>query len=244
MQILESSELGLRSARVTLRSPLSPVEVTLFPMVHLGKPDFYREVYADALSHDLVLVEGVNSPASRRITRSYRWIEGSKRIGLSVQYRPREVKNSRAKIVHADLSGEEFEISWRKVPFRIRMLVYVLAPVFAVHFRWFMSRESLAKKLSMDDLPSRQEILSWNPETAFIDDSLLNDRDRRLVERLSDVLDNHGDVRRLAIVYGAAHMRAVLRELSRRRFYADSSRWLTIFPFEVRAPGQSAAAPT
>ena len=85
MQILESSVLGLRAARLTFASKVSGKTVTLFPMVHIGVPEFYRQVYEDALTHDAVLVEGLRSPITTRITRSYRWIVGAKRLGLIVQ---------------------------------------------------------------------------------------------------------------------------------------------------------------
>ncbi len=36
-----------------------PMTVTLFPMVHIGEPEFYQQVYADAFAHDVVLYEGI-----------------------------------------------------------------------------------------------------------------------------------------------------------------------------------------
>src|SRR5262245_11194018 len=108
MQLLESSCLGLRSARLTFQCAASEVSVTLFPMVHLGDRGFYSAVYQDACSHDVMLVEGVSSPVTTRVTRAYRWIEGP-RIGLVVQPRHPAQADSRAKIIHADLRGEEFE---------------------------------------------------------------------------------------------------------------------------------------
>lgn len=72
MQLLDSSDLGLRSARLTFRSTGSNVTVTLFPMVHLGEAAFYDAVHKDAGARDAMLVEGVRSPAVTRITRAYR----------------------------------------------------------------------------------------------------------------------------------------------------------------------------
>ena len=56
-------------------------------------------------------------------------------------------------------------------------------------------------------------------------------RDARLLERLSDQLDDcEGRSRDIAIVYGAYHMRAVLRELTqRRKYHVARGDWLTVF---------------
>jgi hypothetical protein len=136
-----------------------------------------------------------------------------------------------ARIVHADLSGEEFTKVWHKVPLWLRVSVYVLVPVIGARRRWFGSRETLAKGLSLDDLASRDEILNFSPETVALNQAILNARDVCLVGRLSEQLDDPAPgVRRLAIVYGAHHMRAVLRELTHRRgYHVEGGDWLTVF---------------
>ena len=73
--------LGLRTARMVFSSRTSLVSVTLYPMVHVGEEQFYRETYDEAFSHDAVLVEGFRSPVGRNLTRSYRWIN-FKKLGL------------------------------------------------------------------------------------------------------------------------------------------------------------------
>ena len=78
MQIVERSVLGVRAARQVMQSPDRKVSVTLFPMIHVGEESFYRQVHADALQHDVVLVEGIRSPITRLVTSSYRWINKEK----------------------------------------------------------------------------------------------------------------------------------------------------------------------
>lgn len=73
MQIIESSSWWVRSARITLPSPDGQKSVTLFPMVHVGEPEFYKRVYQDALAHAAVLFEGLQSPIT---TRSHVLIDG------------------------------------------------------------------------------------------------------------------------------------------------------------------------
>lgn len=152
-------------------------------------------------------------------------------MGLIVQPETPRSSDVRATIIHADLSGEEFERHWRKVPLRLRVLLYLGAPAYALYHRWLGSRMSLAKGHALDDLPSRGETLSWTPEFAAFDEALLTVRDKRLVEVMGDYLDNApAEPSRLAIVYGALHMRAVIKELVRNRnFRCTESKWMLIF---------------
>jgi hypothetical protein len=138
----------------------------------------------------------------------------------------------KARIVEADLSGAEFAKVWREVSLRQRTIMWLAVPVAAAYLRWFSTRETLAKAVSsLDDLQSRHETLSWSPETAGLDRAILHARDARLLEHLSDEIDDAGGrPRDVAIVYGAAHMRAVLRELTqRRKYYVARGDWLTVF---------------
>ncbi len=229
MQLIDSSDLGLRSARLTFRNVDASITITLFPMIHLGEAGFYEAVYRDAFAHNAVLVEGVRSLAVKRITRVYRWIEGAEQIALVVQ--PRHPAHSQATIIHADLSGDEFEQHWRKVPLHLRLMFYVAAPTYALYCRWFGSRALLAKGHALDDLPSREETLGWTPEYASFDEATLIARDKRLVEVMGDYIDAAPtEPRQLAIVYGALHMRAVIKELTRRGFHCADSEWRLIFP--------------
>ena len=44
MQLVEVSNAGVRSAVITLEAAGTPVRIVLFPMIHLGTPDYYRAV--------------------------------------------------------------------------------------------------------------------------------------------------------------------------------------------------------
>ena len=84
----------------------------------------------------------------------------------------------------------------------------------------------------MDDQPSQKELVDWSPEAAALTGAILDARDARLIQRLKDELDRPiGRPRRIAIVYGAMHMRAVLRSVTTGggRYYATSYEWLTIW---------------
>jgi hypothetical protein len=140
----------------------------------------------------------------------------------------------RARIVHADLTAEEFAAEWRAVPAWSRALLYVLAPLVGLGGRWFLSRARLAKALRCEDQPTFAELLAMTPETGALTRAILHARDARLLARLAAELDDPTDApRTIAVVYGAAHMRAVVRELTARRaFFVAESAWRTIFSLD------------
>lgn len=229
MQILENSILGLRAARLQFTNKELAVSVSLFPMVHIGDAAFFQTVYEDAFGHDVVLVEGVKSPVVKSMTTSYRWMDKAG-LGLIVQPKYPAAKSVSAQIVHADLSSEEFHAEWRKIPLKLRAAVLLLSPIFGLKRRFFASRGSLSAGMSMEDLKSRDDILSWDPTVAALDHCIIDARDARIVEILNAQIGQarHKD-RQISVVYGAAHMRAVISELKRQGFILVESRWQMVF---------------
>jgi hypothetical protein len=229
MQILESSPLGLRAARLRFCAPSLP-DVILFPVIHLADGAFFRQVYQEALSSDVVLVEGIRSPIVMRITRSYRWASRSKKLGLSLQPNCPIDTGLPGKIVNADVSAEEFKILWRRVPLYLRAIISVAAPVIGLRRRFTETRETLVKGLSRDDLPSNEEFIRRGPETAYLTEAILDARDESLIKALHKFIDvGASHVREIAIVYGAAHMSAVIRELTGRCGYrVGAADWMTV----------------
>ena len=205
------------------------VSITLFPMVHVGERQFYEDTYGEAFDHDVALVEGIDSAVGRNLTRSYRWLNFEK-LGLALQPKAPAQEKVGALIVRADLSAEEFHREWRKVPIALRSALYVMAPIFGIRGKLFASRESLAKALSLDDHPSAEEVLNWDPKFEPIYNSIGLARDKRLIECIETELnDANGSERRIAIVYGARHMRAVVRHLTKLGYHCADSSWRTVF---------------
>lgn len=218
--------LGLRTARMLFRHRDRPASVTLFPMVHVGEAAFYAEAYADAFSHDVTLVEGVKSPVVRHLTRSYRWLD-FRALDLVLQPKVPPQEEVASRIVHADLSTDEFHREWRQVARWLRGVIFLLAPLVGLRRRLTGSREKLAHRMSLEDRRSAEEVLTWRVAKEGLARSLIHARDERLLECLAAEIE--GGEPRIAVVYGAQHMRAVVRELSRRGFHCSESRWQTIF---------------
>ena len=227
MQILEASLFGLRAARITWQCETGSV-VTLFPMVHAAEPDFYGAVFKAAFNdHDIALTEGITSPVTRRITRGYRWMVRSG--GPLVHQADATPETGSARRIHADLTPDEFHRLWADVPAMTRMTLTLGAPLMGLALRVRPNLNSLARRLEMDDLASRDDILGWSPETAALDRAILEARDARLVETLEDTITTSPAGTRIAVVYGAAHMPAVLRALPGLGFGRTDSDWMTVF---------------
>lgn len=226
MQFLESSIVGLRTARHALAEPGRGTRISLYPMVHVGEPAFYQRVHAEALSHDVVLCEGVGGQTARRLTRAYRWANVG-RLGLTVQ--PPLTAASGARVIHADLETDEFERLWADAPFHTRLAFTLGSSGYGLWMSVAGSRARLAERLTTEDLASRDEVYARaDPVTSPALDVLLSARDARLCARLDEVLAE-GD-QSIAVLYGAGHMGALMRHLiARRGFRVTSSDWLTVF---------------
>lgn len=209
------------------RHRTSPITLTLYPMVRIGEQAYYNGVFREAFDHDVALVEGLKSPVMRHLRRQYSWIN-LKKLGLVLQPEIPSQDEVYAKIVYADLTAEEFRIEWRKVSAPFRIILYVLSPLIGFHRRLFSSRSSLAKNKSLRDLPSSNEVLHWNPKFEPIRHSALHARDKRLLECLACELNGNAE-KRIAIVFGARHMRAVISDLRKRGFVSSDATWQTVF---------------
>lgn len=227
MQFLESSVIGLRSARHVLTSPIHAARITLYPMVHIGEAAFYRQVHAEAAAHDVALLEGVRSPVARHLTRSYRWTNTAA-LGLVLQPAP-SFGPGDCRAVHADLSAAEFDALWRDIPAPLRFAVLAASSGIGIARRITATRDSLARGLCRTDLSSRDDIHARTGWSAAFVTLLLTARDARLCARLDALLADPSGPARIAVIYGAAHMPAVTRHLSERAGFAPiQSDWLTV----------------
>lgn len=233
MQILESSDLGLRSAVLTLRRRDTPLRFVLFPMVHLAEQAFYDAVTERLRACDLVVAEGLrgeSAPVSL-MTASYRLADASSRLGLVVQ--SIDYGALGVPVVYPDMTGKEFGRQWsRRVPLSQRLLLGVAGPVVGIGIRLFGSRELLGSHLAMDDLPTPTEELV---DEAFAEhtDITVNRRDALVVEALAVI---HAERREepitVAVVYGAGHVPGVVNALGARFGYLPrSAEWLTVFEY-------------
>jgi hypothetical protein len=233
MQIIEASVIGVRSAVITFRRPDTPMQIVLFPMLHLGTKGFYEAVAARLRDCQLVVAEGIRgrSGTTSLLTMSYRLLGRSRRLGLVVQ----ELHLDRLgiQVIRPDMTGRELDSRWRNEVSRLhRLLVIPAVPVFAAGMLLFGTRRVLGRYLALDDLPTREQEMA---DAAFedIDKVIVHDRDALLIDALTSIHEDRcAEAIKVGVVYGAGHMPAVAAVLvSRLGYHARSAEWLTVFDY-------------
>ena len=119
---------------MTLEKRDSRVRFALFPMIHLGAPDFYAEVAQRLRQCDLILTEGVGGRRTSVVTLSYRLAGRIRRFGLVEQRHSLQLRRLGIPFENVDATAAQFGRSWRKAPQYIRLLLLVGAPLSA--FGW------------------------------------------------------------------------------------------------------------
>ncbi|GIH92580.1 hypothetical protein ACFFMN_33180 [Planobispora siamensis] len=238
MQFIDVTELaGVRSVVSTFRRPGTPVRFVLYPMIHLGEAGFYAAVTEHLRSCDIVVVEGVDQRSApvRALTASYRWLRGSDRLTLAVQHIDYESLGVR--IVHPDMTREEFLDGWRRIPLRYRIAAYLLVPFFVAGMRLFGTRRFIARHLTKQETMSHH----WGPldewDEGPFDELVLHRRDRLLTEALAALHEEeHLRPVTVGVLYGAGHMPAVADALWALGYRPVSAEWLTVFEFVSPEP--------
>jgi hypothetical protein len=229
VQIVDVNELWVRSVVLTLRRRQTPLTFVLFPMVHVGSPAFYAAVRARVGECDLAVVEGVG--AAREVsllTLAYRTMRFNRRAGLVVQSDGPD--SFGIPTICPDMDGARFRRGWARVPWLQRTLAWILIPIFGVLLALFGTRQMLARDLARADQPSDVELdaAAAYPELYGL---ICDERDQLLIQALMAVHEQRNrEPIKVAIVYGAGHMPAVLHALSaRHRYVARDGEFLTVF---------------
>lgn len=229
MQFIESTAFGVRSAYWTLTSENSSPTIHIFPMVHIGDQTFYDTVFEKVSACDIILVEGVKSKTGSALSFSYRNVVRNKKLGLVLQPRIQQ-SDTTGEIVHADVSGDEFDHEWSQLSLFSRMKLMLLLPMAGLYWRKYGSREKIAKSLHTEYAPSRRELLSEDLQWEEAKEVLLTWRDSHLLKKIDEQIDRHINSKKdIAIIYGALHMRAVIKYLIDVKGYrVRESEWVTV----------------
>jgi hypothetical protein len=231
MQYVEVSDFaGVRMSVCTYRSRRTPLTFLGFPMIHVGEPQFYAEVERRLHDVDLVIAEGIPaSPIASVLVDSYARTEVDDRLGLVVQRI--DYGKLQAPVIRADVpTGATFEASWRRaVPLWQTWGLKAALPVVGWWHRNLATRRDLARYAVQEDLlqPWEYEL----PESFDgIMDVILDQRDRLLLEAVRRVHDQRAhEPLTVAVVWGAAHHRALTRGLYALGYKATEAEWLTVF---------------
>jgi hypothetical protein len=233
MQIIEVTDLAVRSAVIRLRRRETPLQFMLYPMIHMARPAFYSAVTARLQRADVVVVEGVGGGQQKRsvlagaLTLSYTVLRFNRRAKLveqDIDYTALGVP-----VVRPDVSLEEFETGWRQVPLTQRLMMWSVLP-FVVLARLFGGTRIIwSRSMEQNDLPSpdEEDLADRMPE---LEAAFGGDRDDRLLATLCRLHEERsGEDIEVAVVYGAAHVPVIVRGLMDRYGYRPrSADWLTV----------------
>jgi len=229
MQFIEKNSFNVRSAVYHLKKEGSGLEFVFFPMIHVGSQSFYDEISRRLGGCDLILAEGVNSKRVQLLTLSYRIVKRIKRMDLVTQQDGLILSDFQSRIVNADMSGRAFDERWSSLPFLLRAQLFFLIPAYIVYLLFFGTRNTLARNIALEDLPSSEEILFDDDRFDKLNSLLIDERDRKLIANIVRLRDSNGN-KIVGVVYGARHMRnAINFMLSNLNYKVYKAEWVTVF---------------
>jgi hypothetical protein len=231
MQFIEKNSFNVRSAVYRLTSDRSTLEFILFPMIHVGSKQFYDEMRMRITKCDLILVEGVKTKKAALLTISYSVVKKIKRMELVTQQDALRLSELPLKIINSDMSGQNFDKGWVSLPLSLRALFVLLIPLYVIYLFLFGTRNYIARNMTLNDLPSRDEILNTDEDFEKLDALMIDARDKHLITVIEKLLSEKGGERKtIGIVYGARHMRNIVLYLQKKQSYKIAgAEWVTVF---------------
>lgn len=235
MQIIEVTEFWVRSAVIRLRHRESPLQFVIYPMIHMAEPAFYEAVTTRLGNADIVVAEGIRSDRRRRspllaaLMLSYTTLRFNRRMKLvqqTIDYRTLGVP-----VINPDVTVEEFEDDWRKVPLGHRLLAaWCILPAIALVRLFGGTQVIWSKAMEVNDLPSEEEEDQNDAVPPEVHVAFTGTRDDRLLAALYRLHEERGNEPiEVAVVYGAGHVAAIVEGLTTRLGYkARSADWLTV----------------
>lgn len=232
MQIIEVTDLWVRSGAIRFKRRDTPLEFVVYPMIHMAAASFYTQVAARVKHADIAVVEGVGrsgkdgSALVRALTLSYRVLRFNRRVRLVEQDIDYEALG--VEVVRPDVTSAEFKEGWRLVPLRHRLGVWLLLPVVLLVRLLGGTRTIWSRSMEQNDLPTPEEedLIDAMPE---LDAAFGGRRDDRLLAALRQIHEDRGDdAIEVAIVYGAGHVPTIVRGLGRLGYRPRSSEWLVV----------------
>ena len=166
--------------------------IQLFPMSHIGEPEFYQQLAQSFPTNSIILMEGVSDDENLLTNRiTYKRMATS--LGLAEQQK--EFKPTRGKLVRADVDVAQFTTN----------TIGFLNLVMLIHSKG-LNAETILKMMRYSPPPRFEEQL-W--------DDLLRKRNRHLLEELRARLPQ---TEHIIVPWGVAHMPEIAKEIQKAGF--------------------------
>ncbi len=192
--------------------------IQLFPMSHIGEPEFYRQLTQSFPTNSIILMEGV-SDEGNLLTNEITYKRMATSLGLAEQQK--EFKPTRGKLVRADVDVAQFTTN------TIGFLNFVML----IHAKG-LNAETVLKLLQFSPPPQFEEQL-W--------DDLLRKRKRLLLEEIRARLP---ETEHIIVPWGVAHMPEIAREIQRSGFHLVEIREYVAIRFGSAGKGNKRAGET
>ncbi|WP_189267776.1 hypothetical protein [Streptomyces fuscichromogenes] len=162
------------------------------------------------------------------LTLAYRFAPRRRRNGLQEQ-RDELLLPKDVPVINPDVTAAEAMADLRTLPRWMYVLLMISAPVMGLVFALRGPRAFFDEDLEVEDLPStlRAEMLADHP----VDHAMSDRRDQRLLDALGEIHTERGSESiRVAVVYGAGHVPAIVSGLWDRYAYRPrEAEWLTVY---------------
>lgn len=228
MQILDANDFNVRTAVYLLQR--DTIEFEIIPVVHVGSETFYEEVKTELDKCDIILFEGVGLKALKPLRGAYR--QFAKRLGLASQGDAIDLEKYKGKLIHADLDAKQSEIEWQKIPFFSRKLFEIALPLGLKFLSLWETRDSFAEAMKKN--PDEIDDQLWfmdSGKTETVQKSICDKREQVILDLIDKQLIKLPEKpKRIGIIYGAAHMKKVIRYLLDKHQFKIREAWfLTVF---------------
>jgi len=226
MQLTEVSVLGVRSAVVRLRRPRTRLRFVLFPMVHFGRPEFYAQVAERLAGCHLIVAEGADAASSTGLAYAIALRITGQSAGRALVHQDIDFRALGVPTLWPD--GPVYRrVRWWRMPLPEWLGVAFLVPLLVVTMAVGGRNWLLRQRLEISDDTQVRFFLR------FLHNALIRERDAELLATLCEIhTARSAEPIDVAVVYGAAHLPAVVQGLNARFGYrATSGDWLTVIDF-------------
>jgi len=114
---------------------------------------------------------------------------------------------------------------------RSTSVLLVFAPLYGLWIFLTATRESIGRRLSTEEVESNRDV-DFRESLPEFQEAVVTIRDAKLIEELSSAVEKSGVGTRIAVIYGAGHMRVVSRLLTGKyKYRVVESEWITVFGY-------------
>ncbi|XVV17075.1 hypothetical protein ACQP2X_22665 [Actinoplanes sp. CA-131856] len=227
MQLTEMSVVGIRTSITVFRRRPGGLKFVVVPTIHIGRPDYYRAIHERLKPCVAVVAEQYDGPSSTGFAYVAALKLTRQRIGRDLVHQDIDYASLGVPIIFPDQvhgleAGPNRELP-RDTWLDVALLTPALAVDMALHGRDWLTGHQL-------DIDDDSDVEMW---PKFLHRKVMTERDELLAGALREIDGEFAsEDAEVAVVFGAAHMPAVVRELTAWGYRpAPGARWLTAVDF-------------